>query len=187
MPQRMAKRTRRRLRTRANFLRIRANLGDGTAVGTGVVLTQCFSSHRLRQRLRQQHDSACAGASVLPRAQGTSHKPIGSRGKCGQGGRCFLRDDSVENGQPSQAIIAAAKDRAAISLLCHPTERTPYSSAASFAAADVSDHSPTTRSRSSRFCRICSSEKPSAKKRSAMSPGRPRIRPSLRTAATSLA
>ena len=45
----------------------------------------------------------------------------------------------------------------------------------------------TQRSRSFRFCRICSSENPSAKKRSATSPGTPRVRPSLRTAATSAA
>jgi hypothetical protein len=30
------------LRTRANFLRIRANLGNGTVVGTKVVLAQMF-------------------------------------------------------------------------------------------------------------------------------------------------
>src|SRR4029450_7434747 len=38
------------------FLRIRANNGDGTGEGTNGFLTQCFSSRRLRQRLRQQHD-----------------------------------------------------------------------------------------------------------------------------------
>ena len=41
--------------------------------------------------------------------------------------------------------------------------------------------------RSFRFCRICSSENPSAKNRSATSTGTPRIRPSLRNAATSAA
>ena len=55
------------------------------------------------------------------------------------------------------------------------------------AASDDSLQSETQRSRSFKFCRICSSENPSAKKRSVTSPGTPRVRPSLRTAATSAA
>jgi hypothetical protein len=38
----LAERTRMRLRTRANLLRIRANPGSGTVVGTSVVLAQVF-------------------------------------------------------------------------------------------------------------------------------------------------
>jgi len=45
------------LRTRANVLRIRANPGSGTVVGTGAVTSHSvFGCPRLRQRLRQQHD-----------------------------------------------------------------------------------------------------------------------------------
>ncbi|MGY3428078.1 2-hydroxychromene-2-carboxylate isomerase [Bradyrhizobium sp. F1.13.4] len=66
------------------------------------------------------------------------------------------------------------------SALAHSATRAGLSAAAS-------DHSPTTRSRSQRFWCICSRENPSAKKRSAVSLGWPRIRPSWRTAATASA
>ena len=43
-----------------------------------------------------------AVATVCRTAQGTGHKHVGSRGKCGQGGRCFLRDNSSgERATPS--------------------------------------------------------------------------------------
>jgi nucleotide-binding universal stress UspA family protein len=35
----------------------------------------------------------------------------GSRGKCGQGGWCFLRDNSGGERAPHEAIIAAAEDK----------------------------------------------------------------------------
>ena len=53
------------------------------------------------------------------------------------------------------------------------------------AAGGTAHQSVWQRSRSFRFCRICSSENPSAKNRSATSTGTPRMRPSLRNEATS--
>ena len=56
MPQNLGRANAEALANSIQFLRAHANHGDGTVVGTAVVLTQCFSSHGLRQGLRQQHD-----------------------------------------------------------------------------------------------------------------------------------
>jgi hypothetical protein len=56
MPQNPGQANAEALANSSQFLRAHANHGDGTVVGTAVVLTQCFSSRGLRQGLRQQHD-----------------------------------------------------------------------------------------------------------------------------------
>src|ERR1700681_4936146 len=66
-----------------------------------------------------------------------------------------------------------------------PNPDQPHLPSCAFETAGASAQAATQRSRSFIFCRICSSENPSAKKHSATSPGIPLVRPSLRTEATS--
>jgi nucleotide-binding universal stress UspA family protein len=60
---------------------------------------------------------AVATYAELRKEQATS---VGSRGKCGQGGWCFLRDDSSgERANPIKPSSQQPRTEAAISLLCH--------------------------------------------------------------------